>query len=184
MERNELYEKAIRDSEFGSFSRLAEHLGLHYRNVQSYALFERRPVDRDGIVKYDIAAICGALGCELERLFPAKFIDRPYRFRETYEDGYGQRAKRVPAQRRFPERKLTEADAGKVIGLLEFAELVDDGLALKFARDLVRRLQPNQYGVLRAWLSGESVKRKEFDAAVRALNVPENLRTLQEMKRG
>lgn len=183
MNRNEAFETAIRDSEFGSISRLAEHLGLHYRNVQSYALFERRPVDRAGIVKYDIAAICEALGCDLESLFPKDFIDRPYELRETYDDGYGQRAKRVPVERYHEDRALSLAEARKVVGLLEFSELVDDKIVRKFALDIVRRLRPNHYAALRAWLVGEAGDRKEFEATVRALNAPDNLRRLQDMKR-
>lgn len=184
MDRNDIYENAIRDSEFGSISRLAEHLGLHYRNVQSYAIFERRPVDRKGIVKHDIAAICEALGCELEALFPEEFIDHPYRFRETYEDGYGQRGVKSPVPRYFRERELTRAEAKAVIDLLEFSKLVEADTAKDFALDIVRRLKPPEYDALRAWLSGDKPKLRAFNKAVRALNAPFNLRRLQEMKRG
>lgn len=183
MERNSLYEKAIHNSEFGSISRLAEHLDLHYRNVQSYALFERRPVDRAGIVKHDVAAICRALGCELEALFPEEFIDRPYRFRESYEDGYGQRAAKSIISRYFPDRELTGPEAEAVVGLLEFSKLIEDGAAYDFALDIVRRLKPTEYDALRTWLDDEKPKLMAFEKAVRALNAPFNLRRLQDMQR-
>lgn len=183
MDRNVTYENAIRKSAFGSISRLAEHLDLHYRNVQSYALFERRPVDRAGIVKHDVAAICQALGCELEELFPEEFIDRPYRFRETYEDGYGQRGVKAPVSRYYRERELTRAEAEAVIGLLEFSRLVKEEAAYDFALDIVRRLKPPEHDALRAWLSGDKPKLRAFEKAVRALNAPFNLRRLQDMQR-
>ncbi|MEQ8602863.1 MAG: helix-turn-helix transcriptional regulator [Marivibrio sp.] len=131
--RNSKYDKAIADSEFGSISRLAEHLGLSYRNVESYAKDGRRPVDHKGIVKYDIAAICEALGCSLEDLFPEEQIDRPYRVRESYADGYGQRKKKTPRKKdgekaKAPPRQKAEKIRQREADLAELRSYFESGL--------------------------------------------------------
>ncbi len=187
MEKNERYFRAIEQSRFGSVSRLAEHLGLSYRNVQSYGLLERRPVDRKGVVKYDVAGICRALDCGLEDLFPSDAIDRPYRFLDSYE-GYGKRAAKTPRQRFFQEREITPDQAQAVLALLEFREMVPDDLGHAFATLLVRRLKPAEYAVVaRVHFEGDEAplrygEGKIYERARRWLNLPSNLRLLTKLK--
>lgn len=184
-ERNSRYEDAIRSSRFGSISRLAEHLDLSYRNVESYALLERRPVDRNGFVKYDVTAICEALNCGLEDLFPPSLIDAPYRFRESYDDGYGQRAKKVPVQRHFPERTLTKEQADAVIRQIAFARQIEPDIAHEFATRLIQRLKPQDYAAIEVRLlapaQGDTCD-EAFAKAVEALNAPASYRLLQKLK--
>lgn len=193
-DRNELYYEAIGRSRFGSISRLAEHLGLSYRNVESYALFEHRSVDRHGIVKYDIAAICDALECSLEDLFPDEFIDRPYRVRDSYDDGYGQRRKKVPVQRVFRERNLTQDQIATILEHLSFSRQVMPDIRDEFILDIVRRLKPRDYQALSHGLAIEGddnlanhegsseEKALAFEKAIKALNSPFNFRKLQKLK--
>lgn len=184
-ERNSRYEDTIRSSRFGSISRLAEHLDLSYRNVESYALRERRPVDRNGFVKYDVAAICAALNCGLEDLFPKSLIDEPYRFRESYDDGYGQRAKKVPVQRHFHERTLTKGQADAVIRQIAFARQIEPDIAHEFATQIIQRLKPQDYAAIEARLlaaTQEDICDEAFAKAIKALNAPANYRMLQKLK--
>tara|TARA_R110000868_G_scaffold64234_3_gene193119 strand:+ start:14872 stop:15690 length:819 start_codon:yes stop_codon:yes gene_type:complete len=186
-ERNFKYDNAIRKSQFGSISRLSEYLNLSYRNVESYALLERRPVDRNGVVKYDVAAICQALECDLDDLFPENFVDRPYRFRESYADGYGQRAKKVPVKRHFPERDLTPVQADVIIKALAFSRQVEADIAHEFALKIIQRLKPEHYAAIEAKLlsperASEDVPEKQYEAALKALSSPANLRVLQRLK--
>lgn len=186
-ERNSKYDETIKRSQFGSISRLSEHLSLSYRNVESYALLERRPVDRNGVVKYDIAAICQALDCALEDLFPESFVDRPYRFRESYADGYGQRAKKVPVKRHFPERDLTPAQTDSIIKALAFSRQVEAGIAHEFALKIVQRLKPEHFAAIEGRLLSpecavEDVPEEQYETALNALGSPANFRMLQRLK--
>lgn len=186
-ERNSRYESAIQKSEFGSISRLAEYLELSYRNVESYALLERRPVDRNGVVKYDVAAICSALSCTLEDIFPEHLIDRPYRFRKSYADGYGQRAKKVPVKRHFPERTLTPEQSRAVIGALAFRRQVEGELVHELATAIIQRLKPEDYealseALLRPGGLDERTTDERFEKALAALNSPFSYRLLQKLK--
>jgi len=185
IERNSKYDEAVASSRFGSISRIAEYLGLSYRNVESYALLERRPVDRSGVVKYDIAAICHALECSIEDLFPENLIDRPYRFLESYADGYGQRAKKVPVKRHFPERSLTPEQARAVIGALAFSRQVEPEFAHELATTIIRRLKPEDYEALEAGLlrpGGHGMPDERLEKALKALNSPFSYRLLQKLK--
>jgi DNA-binding Xre family transcriptional regulator len=163
--RNTKYDQAIAKSEFGSISRLAEHLGLSYRNVESYTKDGRRPVDRKGIVKYDIVAICEALGCTLEDLFPEDQIDRPYRVRETYADGYGQRKKKTPTKKgtakkpKAPPRRKAERIRKREAELAEIRGYFESGLLPSRifidAKDAPEGLNPR---VVSLWLSPKPPK--------------------------
>ncbi|MBP5856249.1 helix-turn-helix transcriptional regulator [Marivibrio halodurans] len=163
--RNKRYDQAIADSAFGSISRLAEHLGLSYRNVESYAKDGRRPVDRKGIVKYDIAAICEALDCSLEDLFPEEQIDRPYRVRESYADGYGQRKKKTPRKSagadkpKAPPRRKAEKIRKREADLAELRGYFESGLLpsriFVDAEDAPEGLNPRAVGL---WLSPKPPK--------------------------
>ncbi len=151
--RNEKFEHILSQSQFATIAELARHTGLHYRNVQSYAILERRPVDKNGVVKYDAAAISSAFDCALEDLFPDEFIDRPYRFRDSYDDGYGTRRKKTPAED-VPERMLTPEQVDIVLGEVAFARMVPADFAHDFVHDLVRRLPEAEYDALSAHLFG------------------------------
>ncbi|MBP5856248.1 hypothetical protein KAJ83_04450 [Marivibrio halodurans] len=188
-DRNHSLYNAIENAGFASMSAFVRHVALSYRNVESYAKFERRPVDRKGIVKYDIAAICEALNCKLEDIFPADFIDTPYRFRESYDDDYGRRAKKKPIARYFSDRTLTKPQAAKVLNLIRFASDIPEPLGHAFAELAVRRLAPVEYAIL-ARVQFEGLREplrygdsKRYERACRALNKRSNQELIGALKR-
>lgn len=186
MDRNQKLKTAIAASSFGNVSRLAKHLGVHYRNIDSYVILERRPVDNAGIVKHDAAAICNALEASLEDLFPAEFIDHPYSFRESYEDGYGQRSQQVLRQKYFAERDLSSAQASAVLKLLKFADAAPSELANGFTRILIRDLKPDEFAAIKAaHLKTGEVKPSAgiYRQAIKRLNAPVNLKRLQALRK-
>jgi len=186
MRRNERLETAIKTSSFGTISRLAGHVGVHYRNVESYVILERRPVDRNGIVKHDVAAICQALGAPLEDLFPGDFIDRPYRVLDSYEDGYGRRAVRPPQRKFFAERSLVKVQAETMLGLLEFADAIPPELARGFAEILIRDLSPDEFAALSAAHlkpGPDKPKAAAYRKVLKRLNAPTSLKRLQALRR-
>mgnify|MGYP001346577801 CR=1 FL=1 len=188
--------EVISASPFGSISRLAEHLGIHYNCIHSYITAERSPIDRHGYVKYDVAGMCAALECEVADLFPEDVLDRPYRLRETYDDGYGRRATKQPVPKHYPERSLCADQAKAVVDLLDARSLVRDGDGVRIAEELVRRLSPEDFEVFSRFaldgmavpdieaalgISGKAV-RARYTNALRRLNSPATLRTLQGFK--
>ena len=194
--RNVNFSRAIEASEFGSISRLAKHIGVHYNCLYTYLCLERSPIDRQGCVKYDAAAICEALGCELTDLFPKAALDRPYRFRKSYADGYGQRAPKVPVQKHFPERCLTQDQAEALVSLLDVRALIPPEAALSVAEELVRRLSQDDFDVfsrmafeamavadIEAALGiGSKAVRSRYTNALRQLNSPTTLKVVRAVK--
>lgn len=186
MRRNERLETAIRASSFGTVARLAGHVGVHYRNVESYVILERRPVDRNGMVKHDAAAICQALEAPLEDLFPGDFIDRPYRVLDSYEDGYGRRAVHPPQRKYFCERSLDKDQTETVFGLLEFADAIPPELARGFAEILIRDLGPDDFAALSAAHpepGPDKPKAAAYRKALKRLNAPTSLKRFQALRR-
>lgn len=185
MRRNEKLEAAIAASEFGNPARLAKALGVHYRNVDSYVLLERRPVDAEGIVKPDAAAMCDAMACDLTDLFPSDQIDGPYRFRESYADGYGRRDRKVPQPKYFVERELSPDQVKAVMDLLEFGDAVPPELSHGFAHILIRDLKSDVYEDLRAAyldLGTGKENAARFRKAIRQFNASASMKRLQVLK--
>ena len=193
---NESLSRAIDESSFGSISRLAEHLGVHYRNVESYVIKERGPIDRYGYVKYDVAAMCEALERDVDELFPEECAGRDYKFDDGKHPGtYGPRQKKVAVPRYFPERCLSETQARIVIDLLKIKELVAQDQAKPLAEELVRRLKPDEYDVFsrmafddasvaeieEALGIGSKAVRARYTNTLKFLNSPATMRVLKEL---
>lgn len=194
--RNKTLEAAIQSSHFGSISRLAEHLGVHYRNVESYVILERDPIDRYGYVKYDVVAIAEALGASVEALFKDVLEGRAAKLDDGKHPGkYGPRAKKREAQKEFPERELSPDQAKAVIALLDIKALVSEEQALPLAETLIRRIQPEEYEVFtcivfdgmgaddtaQALGINPRAVRSRYKNTLRFLNSPATLRVLKRV---
>lgn len=190
---------AISDSRFGSISRLSEHLGVHYRNVESYVIKERDPIDRYGYVKYDVAAMCEALERDVDALFPDECAGRDYKFDDGKHPGtYGPRKKKEAVPRYFPERCLNDEEARIVIDLLKTKALVAEKQVKPLAEELIRRLKPDEYEVFsRMAFEGASVAeiedvlgigskavRARYQNTLKFLNSPATMRILRSFSRG
>ena len=197
--RNESLALAIHESPFGSISRLAEHLGIHYRNVQSYVKREREPIDRHGYVKYDAVAICEALGQDVKTLFPDECAGRVYRFYDGKHPGeYGPRMKKITTRRYFPERGLTDAQAQAMIDLLKIKPLVADDQVKPLAEELICRLKPEEYEVFtqiafenasvaeieEALGIGSRAVRARYQNTLKRLNSPATMGFLKDVAEG
>ncbi|MBO6559447.1 MAG: sigma-70 family RNA polymerase sigma factor [Nisaea sp.] len=188
--------KAIENSEFGSVSRLAEHLGVHYNCLYTYLRLDRSPIDQSGYVKYDAVAMCEALGFELPDLFPPEALDRPYRLRETYDDGYGQRAYKGRLKKYFPERELTGDQVDALIALLDFKAIIPPEAAPAIAEELIRRMPQDEYEVFSRFVFegmpmkeidtilgiGTKAIRARYSSALKQLNSPVTLKVIREFK--
>ena len=187
---------AITESRFGSISRLAEHLGVHYRNVESYVIGERGPVDRYGYVKYDVVALCEALGQDIEALFPEELAGQSYKFDDGNHPGkYGPRPKKKDVPKDFPERTVSPEQAREVVALLDIRALVKADQTQPLAEALIRRLKPDDYDVFRRMVfeglgADDTAKalgispraaRSRYKNALRLLNSPGAMRVLKDI---
>lgn len=195
-DRNIKLYAAIAKSAFGSTRHLAMHLGVPYTCLYTYLRLERAPVDRNGYVKYDAAALCQVLDCTLEELFPEEFIDRPYHFRDSYDDGYGQRAFRGRLKKYFPDRRLTSDQVDTLIALLNFKAVIPPDAASDVAEELVRRIPQDEYDVFSRFVF-DGMPMKDIDAvlgiggkavrvrhsnALKLLNSPVTLKVIRAAK--
>lgn len=196
-ERNTLLLDAVSESEFGSISRLAEHLGVSYNCIYEYICLRRSPIDRWGYVKYDAAGMCDALNMDLGELFPDGYIKQPYKFNDgTHPGKYGPRAKKNEVRKYFPERTVTTDQARTVVDLLDIKALVREGQVQPLAEELIRRLKQEDYEVLtRIAFEGSSVAmieqtleigskavRSRYANALRHLNSPISLTLINDLK--
>lgn len=160
---------------------------------------ERPPVDQYGYVKYDVAAMCVALGQDIEVLFSEELNGQSYKFDDGNHPGkYGPRPKKKDVPKDFPERSVSPGQAREVVALLEIKALVKADQAQPLAEALIRRLKPDDYDVFRrmvfeglgaddaAKVLGISPRavRSRYRNALRFLNSPATLRVLRNVSDG
>lgn len=194
---NEQLTEAIESSEFGSISRLSEHLGVHYNCLYQYARLQRDPIDRWGYAKYDVLAISDALGVPLENLFPPDVLQGGYELPDAdHVAKHGPRAKKRKVEKYFPEREVSAAQAKAVIRLLDIKALAKADQVKPLAQELIRRLKPEEYDVFsrmafegmgaddtaKALSISPRAVRARYQNTLKFLNSPATMRVLKDLR--
>ena len=195
---NSLLYDAVSTSKFRSLKRLAQHLGIPYNALNRYVRLERHPIDEEGFVKPDIAAVCDVLGSDLKALFPAQTLaGSAYRFREDLSPGEIQNNPGKMVTRRFAgSRILTAEQATSILPLIAVHGRVQEEGRHAFAEAVAQRLTDAEFALVEhryfeglpientAEVLGITTKaaRALEQKALRALNSPKNLKLLQMLR--